>query len=138
METSHADVYAAPPPTERNSAAGTVADSTRKVAVLDKNSPRAQELTDANARMMISDCQPFSMVGDVGFKNLLRVAEPRYRIPNRSVFSEEIIPQLYQTEKGKLKEILDKDSKNVSTIFTMFVISVTMFYGITKILSIAI
>ena len=99
----HAGVNVAPPPRERNLDAGTVEKCTRKVAALDNNSPRAQELTVAIARMLIADCQPFSMVGDVAFKTLLRVAEPRYRIPNRSVFSEEIIPRLYETEKGKIE-----------------------------------
>ena len=134
MESRHADVFAATPPTAINSATETVVERPRKVAVLDESSPRARELTGAIARMLISDCQPFCMIQDVGFRNLLRVAEPRYQIPDRSVFSEEIVPRLYQTEKEKLKKILDKDSENVSTIFTMFVISDRMFYAILKIL----
>ena len=37
---------------------------------------------------MIKDLQPFSIVEDDGFKELIFELEPRYKIPSRKYFTE--------------------------------------------------
>lgn len=59
-------------------------------------SHKAKQITEAIARMMILDFQPFSLVEDAGFKRLMRVVEPRYQLPSRKYFSTTVLPKLYQ------------------------------------------
>jgi len=47
------------------------------------DSKRAQDITKAIAVMIAADFQPFSMVMDKGFRHLMNLFEPRYKIPDR-------------------------------------------------------
>lgn len=84
--------------------------------MLDKNSPRAKVITSAIARMMIVDCQPFSMVSDTGFQQLMKVVEPMYSIPRRATFAEEMIPDIYRAERKKIQDVISEDVKTVRII----------------------
>lgn len=66
-----------------------------KRGTLDANHPRAQAISDAIAKMMAIDYQPYSLVEDRGFVNLLSVLEPRYHVPSRTTFSRFILPKIY-------------------------------------------
>jgi len=52
--------------------------------------------------MIALDNQPFSVVDDLGFKNLSRVLEPRYNLPSRHYFAEVVIPDMYQQVKERV------------------------------------
>lgn len=98
------------------------------ISLLDKNSPRAQELTNAIARMVVLDYQPFSLFKDKGFREFVQVAEPRYQIPTRTTFSDDIIPNMYMKEKKRLEQIINTDVTNLSKICIILlaiVISIT-------------
>lgn len=71
-------------------------EPTTNVSYLDSDSEKSKALTNAIARMMALDLQPYSIVEDVGFRSVLKVAEPKYKIPSRSTFSRKMIPQLYE------------------------------------------
>nr|CAD7261790.1 unnamed protein product [Timema shepardi] len=45
---------------------------------------------------MCLDLQPFSMVKDSGFKNLISYIEPHYKLPDRTTFSQKVIPEMYE------------------------------------------
>lgn len=45
--------------------------------------------------MIALDCQPFSVVGNVGFVCILHAAEPRYVLPSRRYITVTTIPQIY-------------------------------------------
>jgi len=49
------------------------------------------------AAMLALDNQPFSMVGDLGFVNLMQSVKPKYTIPHRKTFTEKILPTIYKT-----------------------------------------
>lgn len=42
--------------------------------------PRAKKMDEAIIEMIATDNQPFTVVSDVGFQQLITLAEPRYRI----------------------------------------------------------
>ena len=82
--------------------------------------------------MVILNCQPFSMVSDEGFKQLMDVVEPRYQILGRAMFADDIVPQLFETERKKVQDIINEDVKTVSITSPMFMPFITIFYVILK------
>ena len=56
--------------------------------------------------MLAVDCQPLSMVEDVGFKRVLQILEPRYKCPSRKYFTDTIIPKVYTGMKGEVSKLL--------------------------------
>ena len=81
-----------------------------KVATpLASSSIRAQELTNAIAKMMIRDLEPYSLVDHRGFRALMRTLAPQYVIPSRTTFSRELIPGIYENEKHRIKLIIQED-----------------------------
>ncbi len=68
------------------------------------DSDRAQKITNAIAIFMALDMQPFSVVENEGFKYLLSVLEPRYLLPSRAHFSQNVLPKLQEKMKAKVEE----------------------------------
>lgn len=84
----------------------TVAECFERQKPYSVENPHYKEITNAVARMIALDFQPFSVVEDEGFKKLLQVLDPRYQIPSRKHFSETVIPKIYEM-KGKVKACID-------------------------------
>ena len=57
--------------------------------------------------MIALDFQPFSIVEDLGFRQLLEHLEPRYSLPSRKYFSEKIIPEMYDDTVAVMKQMID-------------------------------
>ena len=55
------------------------------------NSDRTQKITRAIGLFMALDMRPFSVVENEGFRNLLHLLEPRYEMPSRAHFSENVL-----------------------------------------------
>ena len=53
--------------------------------------------------MIALDNQPLSIVENTGFRNLMRKVKPKYNIPGRKYFTENIIPQLYEETKSEIR-----------------------------------
>lgn len=68
---------------------------------------RASKITNLIARMICIDSQPFSIVEDEGFKNLIAHLEPRYKIPDRKYFSNNKIPDMYNIVLKSIKKELE-------------------------------
>jgi hypothetical protein len=49
---------------------------------------RVKEMNDALLRLIILDCQPFSIVTDHGFKSFVSMLEPRFKLPARTTLSD--------------------------------------------------
>ena len=79
------------------------------------DSPRAQEITNKVAGVMIKDMRPFSVVEDVGFRELLLTLEPRYNIPCRAHFSRKVVPSLYENAKQELLSMLKDTTPSFTT-----------------------
>ena len=71
--------------------------------VWDINDHKAQRVHRKIGEMIAVDCQPLSVVEDVGFKQVLRTPEPRYQCPSRKYYTETVIPKIY---KGMKVEVL--------------------------------
>ncbi|KAH9645929.1 hypothetical protein HF086_011391 [Spodoptera exigua] len=54
--------------------------------------------------LFIKDFQPFRMVEDLGFRELMEYAFPYYSIPTRKYFSNNMLPAVYERVKADLKE----------------------------------
>ena len=50
--------------------------------------------------MIALDCHPFSLVEDEGFTRLLRELKPRYSLPSRRYFTENIVTNLFERLKA--------------------------------------
>ena len=72
--------------------------------------PKQQSMTKKLAKMICCDLQPLSVVENEGFRELLRVAEPRYVIPSRKTITNEIIPQFYEETRKQIKSELGSTS----------------------------
>ena len=84
----------------------TLDDYIQKVTPFGINHPTTRRITRAVAKMIALDNQLFSIVDDLGFKNLVRVLEPRYNLPSRRYFAEVIIPDMYQQIKERVYVII--------------------------------
>ena len=56
--------------------------------------------------MMALDYQPLSVVTDVGFTSLLQTIEPRYKIPSRKYFTDNVLPKIKENIDTKLAQSL--------------------------------
>ena len=45
--------------------------------------------------MIALDCQPLSVVDNVGFIRVMNAAEPRYVLPSRKYITDRTIPQIH-------------------------------------------
>jgi hypothetical protein len=61
----------------------------------DRDHPKQKLITEKIAEMMCRDLQPYTIVDDHGFRAVLKAAEPRYALPSRKTFSDDLIPKLY-------------------------------------------
>ena len=69
-------------------------------------SNRALSLTDAVADYIVTEMQPISIVEREGFRRMLLKFDSRYKVPGRTFFSQDIIPEKYYALKGIVKEEL--------------------------------
>lgn len=75
-----------------------------------------KKIDEGLALMIASDFQPFSIVEDAGFRQFVGLLNPKYTLPTRQKIRNEIMPQLYNAAKVKLKTILnDVDHLSVTT-----------------------
>jgi len=89
-------------------------------------------LHNAIAEMITSDNQPYSFVENAGFRNLMEKAQPRYNIPSRNYFKEDVIPKLFEKCKAKLATLLNKaEAVSVTTDMWTSAISNYSFISLT-------
>lgn len=79
----------------------------------DINDDRSQRVHKRIGEMLAVDCQPLSMVEDVGFKRVLQILEPRYKCPSRKFFTDTIIPKIYTGMKEEVSKLID-EAKHIS------------------------
>lgn len=54
-------------------------------------------------KMIARDSQPYTVVENAGFRELMSAALPRYKMPGRTFFADKGIPSLFESVKGKIK-----------------------------------
>ena len=70
---------------------------------LPSNSTRANAITSALV-FIAADMQPYSVVENSGFRHLISILEPRYKIPIRTHLTATVIPSMYNDVKEKVIE----------------------------------
>ena len=91
----------------------TIIESFTKTQPLAFDNPRAKAITRRIGEMIVLDSEPFTVVSHTGFSRLLKILEPRYKLPSEKYFSETLIPEMYQKVCLKVRDLLSSIS-NVS------------------------
>jgi len=86
----------------------TLEGSFKAAKIWDINDSRSQAISNKIVKMMASDNQPFSIVEDQGFIELLAHLEHRYLIPSRKYFTQEALPKLYDNVRSSIANELGK------------------------------
>ena len=81
--------------------------------IWDINSSQAIAIHNSVAEMIIVDCQPFSIVEDVGFNKLMKCLKPNYELPSRKFFKEKMIPTIDKSVLSKVQTLVD-NANNIS------------------------
>ena len=68
---------------------------------------RKRELDGALVNMVVKDLQPFSIVDDCGFKELVALLDPKYTLPSRRALKEMVVKR-YEEEKTKAKAVMQR------------------------------
>lgn len=82
-------------------------------------STKKLELDKALMKMITDDLQPFNIVNNRGFKRFVQTLDPRYKLPDRHTLSNEMLPQMYDLAKTKLKALLS-EIKHISLTTDMW------------------
>ena len=77
-----------------------------RVKVWDINDLKTKRFHRKIAEMMALDYQPLSVINDVGFTNLLKMIEPRYKMPSRKYFTDNVLPKIKENIDKKLAQLL--------------------------------
>lgn len=75
--------------------------------IWDINDHRALPIHQKIMKMIAIDNQPFTIVEDQGFIELLAHLQPKYMIPSRRYFSEVMLPKAYEDVKSQISAELD-------------------------------
>ncbi|XP_038673793.1 E3 SUMO-protein ligase ZBED1-like [Scyliorhinus canicula] len=71
-----------------------------------QDSKRHHELTTMVTNFICEGLYPVSVVEEQTFKKLLKMADPRYEIPNRKYFSTKAIPEMYHITRTAVEKDL--------------------------------
>ena len=76
--------------------------------IWDINDSHSQAITKKIVKMIAADNQPFSIVEDQGFIELMAHLEPRYLIPSRKYFTQEALPKFYTNVRSSIAEEINE------------------------------
>uniref|UniRef100_A0A8C4GH43 Zinc finger BED domain-containing protein 1 n=1 Tax=Dicentrarchus labrax TaxID=13489 RepID=A0A8C4GH43_DICLA len=79
-------------------------------------SARSQKITSAIAYFICKDNQPYSVVENEGFRQLLHILDPTYKIPVRGTFTDTHIPALYNKVRREIVESLSNAQRVAITV----------------------
>lgn len=71
------------------------------------------EIDNKIMNLFTKDFQPFRIVEDRGFRELIAYAFPHYTIPTRKFFANNMLPAMFEKAKADLKEHVSKHVKSV-------------------------
>lgn len=76
---------------------------------------RHESITDAITYFLCKDNVPFNAVSQPGFQKLLKVLEPRYKIPDQTTFSKNKVAKLYDVTREAVMSDLSRIDYFAST-----------------------
>ena len=63
-------------------------------------------MVEAIGNFIVCDMQPLSVVKNAGFKQLMYIAKPRFKVPFRTYFTNTVIPDMYTCKRVKTENVL--------------------------------
>ena len=115
LQTQHGTSTSLPPKTTPvQQQQKTIESALSSVINYDKKSKRHCDITNAVAYCIAKDMLPISTVENKGFKWMLKVVDPRYKLPGRKHFSQTTLPQMY----NECRERVEKELQNVAHFAT--------------------
>ncbi len=81
---------------------------------LQKDSVKAKSITRAIGMMVAVDLRPYSIVENDGFRELLKLLEPRYSMISRRELANTIVPEIFSALKEKVKKSLELSKSGVN------------------------
>ena len=75
------------------------------------SSGRHKELLDATATFITQTLQPLHIVDEPSFRSLLLCAEPRFRLPHRTHFTDKVLPEKYEKVRSDVMKQLESMEK---------------------------
>lgn len=63
--------------------------------------------------MVAIDCQPFSLVGDEGFKSFVAGLNPSYELPSRKILSTRLLDAEYEKRLGAIKQMVRESCDSI-------------------------
>jgi len=75
--------------------------------------PRSLRMHEIVAQMIALDDQPYSIVNDHGFRQVIHALEPRYQLPSDTYLRTVAVPDLYQSLRSKVATVIT-DAEYVS------------------------
>ena len=64
--------------------------------------------------MVAIDLRPYSVVENEGFRELMRVLEPRYSIVSRRELTNVVVPEIYDDLEGKIKKSIQSSKSGIN------------------------
>lgn len=88
------------------------------------------KITDAILKMIAVDLQPFSMVEDEGFKNLMKTIAPKYKVPSRKTI-QTLFSSTYKQQSSKIKNLIKYQKLCLTTDIWTDTLNTKSFLGLT-------
>ena len=73
---------------------------------LPRDSERWKTLVEAIGNFIASDMQPLSVVENSGFRQMMHIAEPCFKVPSRPYFTNTVIPAMHTRKRLKTENVL--------------------------------
>lgn len=97
-----------------------IQDSINLKSYLSQKSAKAKLITQNISEIITLDYQPYSIVEDRGFKNLVYTLESKYKLPTRQYLASTVIAQLYSIKLSLLKEKINTELNSMQSISFTF------------------
>jgi hypothetical protein len=68
-----------------------------------------KKIDEGLLKLFTKDFQPFKVVDDEGFKNVVKLLNPSYKIPDRYTISKVQVPALHQKSVNETKELINNE-----------------------------
>lgn len=92
-----------------------------------ENNKHVKDLDKLVVRMICMDLQPFSVVEDQGFVDLVQGLDPKYQLPGRNKVSTTLLTKMYDLERSKVQQDLN-DATFISLTSDMWTSRATQGY----------
>ena len=74
----------------------------------DINDIQSKVLNYKIGEIIALDNQPYSIASDIGFTRLMAYCKPKFKLPNRTYYSDTIVPKIYNAANDCIKEMIKK------------------------------